>query len=161
VLVVLALTAVYLIWGSTYLGIRVALEGFPPLLMTGMRFTIAGSVLYAGLRVRGAPAPSRVQWRDGALLGVLLLVLGNGGVVVAEQWVASGLAALSVATVPIWAALFAGLLGRWPSRLEWVGLALGFGGIVLLNLGGNMRAQPIGAIILAVAAAYARVTGER
>jgi drug/metabolite transporter (DMT)-like permease len=152
-LIALALLAVYLIWGSTYLGIRVALEGFPPFLMAGMRFIIAGGVLYAGLRARGAAAPTWRQWRDGALLGVLLLVLGNGGVVVAEQWVASGLAALSVATVPIWAALFAGLLGRWPSKLEWAGLALGFAGVVLLNLEGDMRAQPIGAIILAFAAA--------
>ena len=151
--VVLALLAVYLIWGSTYLGIRVALEGFPPFLMAGVRFLIAGGVLYGALRARGAPAPSRAQWGGGALLGMLLLAGGNGGVTFAEQWVASGLAALGVATVPLWAALFAGLLGRWPGRVEWLGLALGFAGVVLLNLEGDLRAQPIGALILALAAA--------
>jgi drug/metabolite transporter (DMT)-like permease len=149
----LALLAVYLIWGSTYLGIRVALEGFPPFLMAGVRFLFAGTVLYLVLRVRGAPAPSRTQWAGGALLGVLLLVFGNAGVTFAEQWVSSGLAALGVATVPLWAALFAGLLGRWPGKLEWAGLALGFLGIVLLNLEGDMRANPAGALILLLAAA--------
>jgi drug/metabolite transporter (DMT)-like permease len=148
----LALLAVYLIWGSTYLGIRVALEGFPPFLMAGVRFAIAGGALYLWLRARGAPAPSRAQWGGGALLGLLLLAGGNGGVTFAEQWVASGLAALSVATVPLWAALFAGLLGHWPGRIEWLGLALGFAGVVLLNLEGDMRAQPLGALILALAA---------
>lgn len=151
--IALALLAVYLIWGSTYLGIRVALEGFPPFLMAGVRFLVAGGVLYIWLRARGAPAPSRAQWAGGALLGMLLLVGGNGGVTFAEQWVASGLAALGVATVPLWAALFAGLLGRWPGRVEWLGLALGFVGVALLNLEGDLRAQPIGALILALAAA--------
>src|SRR5262249_30728984 len=127
----LALLAVYLIWGSTYLGLRVALEGFPPFLMAGVRFMVAGGALYLWLRARGAPAPSRPQWAGGALLGAFLLVGGNVGVTFAEQWVTSGLAALVVATMPLWAALFAGLLGRWPKRLEWAGLALGFAGIVL------------------------------
>jgi drug/metabolite transporter (DMT)-like permease len=149
----LALLAVYLIWGSTYLGIRVALEGFPPFLMAGVRFLFAGTVLYLVLRLRGAPTPSRAQWGGGALLGVLLLVFGNAGVTFAEQWVSSGLAALGVATVPLWAALFAGLLGRWPGKWEWVGLALGFLGIVLLNLEGDMRTNPAGALILLLAAA--------
>ena len=150
--IVLALLAVYLIWGSTYLGIRIALESFPPFLLAGTRFLLAGSVLYLGLRARGTPVPSRSQWAGGALLGTLLLVGGNAGVTFAEQWVTSGLAALGVATVPLWAALFAGLLGRWPRRFEWAGLALGFVGIVLLNLEGDMRANPLGALILLLAA---------
>jgi drug/metabolite transporter (DMT)-like permease len=149
----LALLAVYLIWGSTYLGLRVALEGFPPFLMAGVRFIVAGGALYLWLRARGAPAPNRSQWAGGALLGAFLLVGGNGGVTFAEQWVTSGLAALVVATMPLWAALFAGLLGRWPGRLEWAGLALGFVGIVLLNLESDMRANPLGALILVLAAA--------
>jgi drug/metabolite transporter (DMT)-like permease len=149
----LALLAVYLIWGSTYLGLQVALEGFPPFLLLGIRFMLAGGALYLWLRAHGAPAPSRPQWKGGALLGIFLLVGGNGGVTVAEQWVASGLAALVVATMPLWAALFSGLLGRWPGRLEWAGLALGFVGIVLLNLESDMRANPLGALILIVSAA--------
>lgn len=150
--IVLALFALYVIWGSTYLGIRFALEGFPPFLMGAIRFIIAGGVLYAVLRLRGQRAPARSQWVGAGIVGALLLVGGNGGVSFAEQWVASGIAALGVASTPLWAALFAGLWGRWPVRLEWLGLALGFTGVVLLNLEGDMRANPLGAAALLFAA---------
>lgn len=150
-LVVVALLAVYLVWGSTYLAIRVALEGLPPFLMAGLRFLVAGGVLYLVLRLRGAPAPRRTQWGGAAVVGGLLLLGGNGGVVVAEQWVASGLAALGVATVALWSAIFAGFWGQWPRRLEWMGLAVGFAGVALLNLEGNLRASPAGAVALLVA----------
>lgn len=147
----LALLALYLVWGSTYLGMKIAIEGFPPFLMASIRYVLAGAALYAFLRARGAPAPSRAEWGAAALVGGLLLVGGNGGVAYAEQWVASGLAAMMIATTPLWAALFAGLWGRWPSRIEWVGLAVGFAGVVLLNLGSDLRAQPAGAIALVLA----------
>ncbi|MFI5143658.1 MAG: drug/metabolite exporter YedA [Thermoanaerobaculales bacterium] len=150
-IVVAALLTVYVIWGSTYLAIRIALEGFPPFLMAGARFVIAGGALFTFLRSRGAPGPSRRQWLGAAAIGGLLLVGGNGGVVFAEQTVASGLTALGVATVALWAALFAGLWGHWPRRFEWVGLVLGFGGVALLNLGGSLRASPAGSVALAVA----------
>ncbi len=146
--VVAALAAVYVVWGSTYLAIRIALEGIPPFLMAGVRFLVAGGALFVFLWLRGAPAPSARQWRSAALVGGLLLLGGNGGVVVAEQWVASGLAALAVATVALWSALFAGLWGQWPRRLEWVGLAVGFGGVALLSLEGGLRASPAGAAAL-------------
>ena len=146
-----ALIAVYVIWGSTYLAIRVAIEGIPPLLMAGSRFVVAGALLFVFLRLRGRAAPTRLQWRNAALVGGLLLLGGNGGVVLAEQWVASGLTALGVATVALWSALFAGLWGQWPRRIEWVGLAIGFAGVGLLNLQGNLRASPAGSIALAVA----------
>ena len=149
--VVAALLAVYVIWGSTYLAIRVAIEGIPPLLMAGSRFVVAGGVLYLVLRLRGGAAPTRLQWRNAAIVGGLLLLGGNGGVVLAEQWVASGLAALGVATVALWSALFAGLWGQWPRRIEWVGLAIGFAGVGLLNLEGSLRASPAGSIALGVA----------
>ena len=145
-----ALLAVYVIWGSTYLGIRIALEGFPPFLMAGVRFVIAGAILFAGLWLRGAPAPTPRQWGGAALVGGLLLLGGNGGVVVAEQSVASGLAAVGVATVALWSALFAGVWGQWPRRLEWAGLAVGFAGVALLNVGGGLRASPVGALALLV-----------
>ncbi|MDD5562156.1 MAG: drug/metabolite exporter YedA [Thermoanaerobaculaceae bacterium] len=148
--IVAAMGAVYVVWGSTYLAIRIALEGFPPLLMAGIRFLVAGGVLFAVLWLRGAPAPSARQWRAAALVGGLLLLGGNGGVVVAEQWVASGLAALGVAAVALWSALFAGLWGQWPHRMEWVGLAVGFAGVVMLNLEGGLRASPAGAAALLV-----------
>src|SRR6476660_1139873 len=91
--VALALLAVYIIWGSTYLGIRFTLESFPPFLMAGTRFLLAGTLLYLVLRMRGAPAPTRSQWVSSALIGALLLVTGNGVVVFAEQWITSGLTA--------------------------------------------------------------------
>ncbi|MGE5234832.1 MAG: drug/metabolite exporter YedA [Acidobacteriota bacterium] len=147
----LALLAVYLVWGSTYLAIRIALEGFPPFLMAGGRFVVAGALLFVFTKWRGSPAPTPTQWGSSALVGALLLVGGNGGVVFAEQTVASGLTALAVATVALWTALFAGLWGQWPGRLEWVGLAVGFGGIILLNLEGSLRASPAGAAALLVA----------
>lgn len=134
------LFALYFIWGSTYLGIRWSLQGgFPPLLMGGARFTLAGTLLYAVLRLRGAPAPTWRQWRAGAFTGLLLLGIGNGCVVFAQQWVPSGIAALVVGSMPLWAALFGGLYdGVWPGRSERWGLALGFFGIALLNKGGEL-----------------------
>ena len=149
--IILSLISLYFIWGSTYLGMRIALEGFPPFLLAGVRFLIAGGILYAILRVRGTPAPGRKQWAGAAVLGALLLAGGNGGVVFAEQWVASGLAALGIAAVPLWTVLFFGLWGRWPRRLEWLGLALGLVGMVILNLENGLRASPIGAIVLLLA----------
>src|SRR6266702_423984 len=120
-----ALISLYLIWGSTYLGMRIAIESFPPFIMAGIRFLLAGSILYAFLRIRKHAAPTRAQWLGAGLIGLLLVAVGNGGVSFAEQWVASGLAAVMVAATPLWTALFIGLQGRWPTRLEWVGLGLG------------------------------------
>lgn len=150
--VALALGAVYLVWGSTYLGIRFALEGgWPPLLMAGVRFLAAGGLLYAVLRMRGLAAPTRAQWRDLWVMGLLLLGLGNGMVCIAQQTVSSGLAAVAVASCPLWIGLFAALRGERPSRLEVVGLAIGFGGIVWLNAGSSLTASPQGLIALLVA----------
>ncbi|HNP72799.1 MAG TPA: drug/metabolite exporter YedA [Kouleothrix sp.] len=150
--IALALLAVYIIWGSTYLAIRYTLSSFPPFLMAGMRFTLAGALLLGLARWRGAALPSRKQWRNAALIGGLLLVSGNGVVVFAEQWVTSTMTALMLATVPIWTALIAGVWGRWPGRAEWAGLVLGFLGIVLLNMEGNLRANPLGAALMLAAA---------
>ncbi len=143
-----AFFAVCIIWGSTYLAIRYAVAGLPPLLMSGVRYLVAGCVLFTVLRLRGAPAPSRRQWVGAGTLGAFLLVGGNGLVAVAEQRVSSSLAAMMIATVPLWAALFVGVLGRWPSRREWIGLVVGFSGVVLLNLTGGLRANPLAAITL-------------
>ena len=150
--VVLALGAVYLVWGSTYLGIRFALEGgWPPLLMAGCRFLVAGGLLYAALRMRGVQPPTRAQWRDLWLMGLLLLGLGNGMVCIAQQTVSSGLAAVAVASCPLWIGLFAALRGERPSRLETVGLAIGFAGIAWLNAGSSLTASPQGLFALLVA----------
>lgn len=149
--VMLALAAVYLIWGSTYLGIRVALDGYPPFLMGGMRFLTAGAVLYAFLRWRGHASPTRVQWRNAMVLGLLLVMLGNGLVNFAEQTVSSGLAAVAIASMPLWVGMFSAFRGRHPSRLEWLGLGVGFAGVVWLNFGSAMSASVPGMLALLAA----------
>lgn len=129
-----AWAAVCLIWGTTYLGIRVSLESIPPALMGGIRWLIAGSLLTAYLIVRRRPLPPRSQWGSIALLGFLMLGLGNGGVVFAEQWVPSGLAAVMVATAPFWMAAVEACLpdGERLHTSVVLGLVIGFSGIVLL-----------------------------
>ena len=126
--------AVCLIWGTTYLGIRVSLESIPPALMGGLRWLLAGSLLTIYLVARGRPLPPVSQWRGIALLGFLMLGLGNGGVVYAEQFVPSGLAAVIVATAPFWMAAVESLLpdGERLRRSVIIGLVIGFSGIVLL-----------------------------
>ena len=154
--IVLAFAAIYLIWVSTYLAIRFAIETIPPYLMGGARFLIAGGVLYAVLRWRGVQAPSRLQWRSAAIVGGLLLWGGTGGVMLAEQYVSTGLAALIAATVPLWIVL---LNWRWGDRVRpslgtLIGVGLGLAGIVLIAAPGQSAAEvvtnPIGLVILIV-----------
>ncbi|MCH7417522.1 drug/metabolite exporter YedA [Pseudomonas mosselii] len=156
-LLVGAFLALYLVWGSTYLFIRIGVESWPPMLMAGVRFLIAGSLLYGFLRWRGAPAPTWPQWRAAGAIGFLLLSCGNGGVTLAEHaGVASGVAALAVATVPLFTLVFGLFFGHRNSRLEWAGIALGLVGIGMLNMGSNLQASPMGAaLILFAAAAWA------
>lgn len=146
----LALVAIYLIWGSTYLGVRIGLTGIPPFFLGGIRFVSAGFLLLAILMARRVALPTRREACGACAVGALLLGIGNGGVVYAEQTVASGLTALGVATVPLWVALFGGIWGAWPSKREWVGLIAGFAGMVVLNLDGGLRASPAGAIAIVI-----------
>ena len=143
----LALLAVYLIWGSTYLANRVALQSFPPVLMSALRFLIAGGLFFVWLRIRGVPTPSLREWIGAAIVGALLPAAGSGGAAYAQQWIASGLAAVATATIPLWASLFAGLWGRWPSRPEWVALVCGFIGVGLLHLEGGLFHRSGGACV--------------
>lgn len=150
--IAMALAAVYMIWGSTYLGIRFALEGgFPPFLLGGIRFLIAGGLMFAFLRWRGVATPTGPQWRNLMVMGVLLLAFGNGMVNFAEQTVSSGLAAVAVASAPIWMGIFAMMRGDKPTRVEWVGIAIGFIGVVWLNAGGAMSGSMQGLAALLVA----------
>ncbi|MCX7034677.1 MAG: drug/metabolite exporter YedA [Arenimonas sp.] len=149
--VALALGSVYLVWGSTYLAIRVGLEGYPPFLMGSLRFLAASAVFYAFLRWRGHAAPTRAQWKNAAVLGFFMMLMGNGLVNFAEQTVSSGLAAIAVASMPLWAALFGVMKRQHPSRGEWLGLAIGFVGVVWLNAGSEMRASPGGMLALLAA----------
>jgi drug/metabolite transporter (DMT)-like permease len=149
----LCLLAVYVIWGSTYLGIRIALQSYPPFLLAGLRFACAGLLLLGFLRLRGAAMPTALQWRNAAVVGILLLGFGNGLVCYAEQSVSSGISAIAVAIVPLFAALFTGFYGEWPSRRETLGLLIGFVGVVVLNLGSSLSGSHVGAAALLVAAA--------
>lgn len=148
-----ALLLVYVVWGSTYLGIRIALDhGMPPLLVTsGLRFVVAGSLLFTVLRLRGVAAPTRRQWPTLIVMGALLLGMGNGLVVLAETTVSSGLAAVAVASMPVWMGLFGMLRGQRATRGEWVGIVLGFAGVVWLNAGGTLTGSPMGLVYLLIA----------
>lgn len=150
-----AFAAVYLVWGSTYLAIRFAVETLPPLLMAGTRFLIAGGILLLWARLRGGRrSPTRRDWITGLVSGALLLLGGNGAVVWAEQRVPSGIAALLVAVVPLWMVLLDWLRpgGRRPALLVFVGLALGLAGLGLLvgpdALQGGGEVSISGAVIL-------------
>ncbi|KPZ18928.1 putative DMT superfamily transporter inner membrane protein [Pseudomonas amygdali pv. ulmi] len=149
-----AFLALYLIWGSTYLVIRIGVESWPPLMMAGVRFLIAGCLMYGFLRYRGVPAPTWREWKAAFVIGFLLLACGNGGVTLAEHaGVASGVAALAVATMPLFTLLFGLFWGNRTTNLEWAGIVLGLIGIGLLNLGSNLQASPYGAALVLFAAA--------
>jgi drug/metabolite transporter (DMT)-like permease len=148
----LALGAVYLIWGSTYLALRFGLEGFPPFILNGIRFLVAGLAMYATLRLRGAAAPTRRQWWNAGRVAALMLVGGVGLVTIAEDvGVGSGVTATAVAIIPVWAALVSGLFGSWPRRLEWIGLAVGFAGVVVLAQEGDFQASTLGMVLVIIA----------
>ena len=152
-LVVAALFCTYFIWGSTYLAIRFAIESFPTFTMVGTRFTIAGAILYAVMRYFGSPNPTLKEWRGAAIVGLLLPVLGNGTVTHVQHHISSSVVALSIATAPIWMAIFSSFWGHKISRREWLGIAVGFVGIALLNLGGSFKGDAASALLLMFAAA--------
>ena len=153
-----ALIAVYLVWGSTYLAIRFAVETMPPFLMAAIRFLIAGGILFVWRRAAGDAPPTRRQWKSAAIIGLFLLVGGNGGVVWAEQHVVSGVAALLVGASPLWMVLLdAGRPGgKRPGWQTWLGVLWGFTGIALLvgpseftRNGLHLYLPGVGALLLA------------
>jgi drug/metabolite transporter (DMT)-like permease len=163
--IVAALLAVYFIWGSTYLALRFGLEGFPPLLLNGFRFLVAGSLLLVFLLMRGGIAVTRRQLWNAARMGVVLLLGGVGLVTIAESLgVGSGVAATAVAMIPVWAALISGMFGRWPGRREWIGLGIGLIGVLVLAQEGDFQASPIGMALILVSPiiwAFGSVWGSR
>ena len=149
--VAFALASLYVLWGSTYLAIRFALEGFPPFLLGAIRMSIAGVLMYVVLRLRGTPPPTRKQWRVLWILSIFMVLLSNGLVNLAETEVGSGIAAIAVASMPLFAGVFAMLRGRHPSRIEWVGLVIGFCGVLWLNAGSELAASTLGLVCLIIA----------
>ncbi len=152
--IIAAFASIYLVWGSTYLAIRYAVQTIPPFLMGGLRFVVSGALLYMWARSRGAPRPTRLHWRNAIIAGAFLLLGGNGAVVWAEQFVPSGLTALLVSILPFWLVIIEWIRPprRRPSGAVLVGLVLGFIGIVVLvgpgNLGGRGDVRPLGALVL-------------
>ena len=132
--IIIAFAALYLIWGSTYLGIFYAIQSIPPFLMAGFRFVFAGTIMYAIARLQSAGRPTWISWRSSLVIGACLLLGGNGAVTISEKWVPTGLAALLVATVPIYIALLSWLTNTAPrpSLTVWLGLLGGFVGVGIL-----------------------------
>ena len=160
-----ALFSLYFIWGSTYLVIRIGVESWPPMMLAGLRFLLAGVVLLTFLLLRGEKLPSWREAGNAALIGVLLLAMGNGAVTVAEhQHVPSGLAAVMVATVPLFAMCFSRMFGIPTRWIEWLGIAVGLVGIILLNSGGHLAGNPWGALMIlggSLTWAFGSVWGSR
>ena len=157
--IVAALGVVYVVWGSTYLGIAYAIETLPPFLMAGTRFLVAGVILYAAARLVGGSGgasgrPDRTQWGFAALTGVLMLGVGNGGVSWAQQTVPSGIAAIVIASIPLWVVLIDRL--AFGARLSWVaalGVGVGFAGVaILIDPSAPDRIDPAGGLALLAAA---------
>jgi drug/metabolite transporter (DMT)-like permease len=153
ILVIIALFCTYFIWGSTYLAIRFGIESFPPFMLAGLRFIVAGVLLYIALRFYGVPNPNKSQWLSAGIVGILLPAMGNGTVCYVQQSVSSSVAALSIATVPVWMAIFATFWGHHITKQEWAGIGIGFVGILLLNIGGSLHGDLTSALLLLFAAA--------
>jgi drug/metabolite transporter (DMT)-like permease len=150
----MALATVYLVWGSTYLAIRVTDRTLPPLLMSSVRFLIAGAALYA-FAARGRPRPTRREWLAAAIVGAALLLVGNGGVAWAETRLDSGFAALIVAIIPLYvAAMDRVVFGRRLSRVAVVGLVIGFAGVALLVRPGGGNDVGAALVLLATTSAW-------
>ncbi|WP_312739580.1 drug/metabolite exporter YedA [Cedecea neteri] len=160
-----ALFALYIIWGSTYLALAIGVKTWPPFILAGTRFMLAGSLLMGILLLRGHKLPKLRPTLNAALIGILLLAVGNGCVTVAEhQHVPSGIAAVMVATVPLFTLCFSRLFGIKTRKLEWLGIAIGLAGIVLLNSGGNLSGNPFGAVLILIGSlswAFGSVYGSR
>jgi drug/metabolite transporter (DMT)-like permease len=156
--IIIAFAAVYLVWGSTYLAIRFAIESLPPFLMAGARFFIAGLILYAFARLKNKdPRPAKQHWISASIIGGLFLCGGNGGVVWAEQFVPSGMASLFIATIPFWVVILGWLWHRTKRPAAGVlgGILLGFFGVWLL-VAPQTGAQPVhgGGVAVLLTAAF-------
>ena len=153
----LAFAAVYILWGSTFLGIRIAIESFPPLVMAAIRHSLVGLILYPILRIKTGIRPTAANWWTAVVTGVSLLCISNGGLSWAEQRVPSGIAALLVATISLWLVILDWLRprGTRPVPRVFVGLVMGFAGLALLvgpaNLGGSRRIDLLGTSVLVIA----------
>jgi drug/metabolite transporter (DMT)-like permease len=142
------LLAVYIVWGTTYFAIKVAIEGMAPFFLVGSRFVVAGVLLLGWQALRGKPMPTARQWRGASLVGFLLLVVGNGGVSVAEHWVSSGATVALISIMPLATALWSGAFGEWPRRAEWFAIGLGGAGAAIMLLGSDLQGSMLGTLLI-------------
>src|SRR5580693_8372860 len=147
-LVVACLLAVYIVWGTTYFAIKVAIEGFAPFFLVGTRFVVAGVLLLGWQALRGAPAPTAKQWAGAALVGFLLLVVGNGAVSVAEHSVSSGATVALISVMPLATALWSGVFGEWPRRLTWAAIIVGGIGAAVMLMGRDLQGSLGGTLVI-------------
>jgi drug/metabolite transporter (DMT)-like permease len=150
-LIIFCLAAVYIIWSATYIAIKIAVKDMPSLLVNGIRFVASGLVMYLYALASGRKNPSLKQWLNSSIIGTLLFFTATGFVSVAVRSVGSGLSAIAIAGVSLWACLITGFFGKWPNKLEWAGLIVGFIGIIMLNMEHEMRSSSIGTIMLLIA----------
>jgi drug/metabolite transporter (DMT)-like permease len=145
-----AIVLLYITWSSTYFAIRIAVQTINPMIMIGFRFVFAGILMYVLAICTGSRRPTLKQWMGGFVIGILLFLCSNVLLGYAEQTVGSGLSAVSVSSGALWICLFSGMFGKWPNRMEWAGIAIGLIGIVILNLGSEMKSNINGMIMLIV-----------
>ena len=149
-LIAVCLACVYIIWGTTYYALKVGLEEAGPYFLIGTRFIAAGGPLMLWLHWRGEPLPTLRQWRGAALLAFLMLVVSLGNVTVAEQWVSSGAAVALISLMPLAVALWSIVFGKRPKLLEWGAIILGALGTLVMVLGHDLRARPLGAVLILI-----------
>ena len=147
-LIAACLLAVYVIWGTTYFAIKVAIAGLPPGFLVGTHFITAGALLFGWQWLRGRPLPTARQWRSAATLGVLLLVMGNGAVAIAEHWVSSGATVALISVMPFATALWSGVFGQWPGRSDWVAIGVGGVGAAVMLMGRDLQASLTGTLVI-------------
>mgnify|MGYP001827549035 CR=1 FL=1 len=163
-LLLLSFATVWFVWGSTYLAIAIGIETMPPFTMAGTRFVLAGLLVLGWCALRGIRVSSVVHWRNAALLGGLMLAVGNGGVTWAEQDVPSSIAALIITTVPLWMTLLEGTVyaGRRATRRTWVGIGLGFLGMIglLRPSGDDLGTLPLAGGLVLLLSAFGWANGS-
>ncbi len=142
------LLAVYIVWGTTYFAIKVAIEGIAPFFLVGTRFVAAGVLLLGWQALSGARMPTPRQWGGAAVVGLLLLVVGNGGVSIAEHWVSSGATVALISVMPLATVLWSGAFGQWPRRAEWSAIALGGAGVAIMLLGRDLQGSIFGTALI-------------
>ncbi len=142
------LGTLYIVWGTTYFGIKVAIQVLPSFFLVGTRLVTAGALLLSWQALRGRPLPSRRQWPSAALIGTLLLVAGHSATAIAEHWISSGATVALGSVLPLATALWSGVFGRWPRRLEWVAITVGALGAAIMLLGRDLRSNTAGTLVI-------------